>query len=185
VIVVSLRMRVAILMLVTADLMIFSRITLLPLIAMAIGAATILLGIVASYRTASVLGLLITLATAAASIEIPSLLELGAILMAIIALLIPSITLTWLTLSAEEGEKQQVAIRKRAAGVTLAFALVCVWSTPLVILVLSLFAPTVSMRADILAEISIMLITTIAGAVLLMRKRPTTTITPRPEGGST
>ena len=182
--IVSLRARIVLLLLVTADLMIFSRITLLPLIAMAIGAATILLGIVSSYRITSVIGLLVVMTTAAASIEIPSLLELGAIVTAIIALLLPVLTLIWLALSVEEGEKQQVSVRKIPAGVALAYALVCVWSAPLAVLVLSLFAPTVSMRVDILAEISIMLVATIGGGVLLLRRKPSGIITPKPEGGA-
>lgn len=182
--IVSLRTRIVLLLLVTVDLMIFSRITLLPLIAMAIGAATILLGIVSSYRIASVIGLLVVVTTAAASIEIPSLLELGAILTAIIALILPVLVLIWLALSVEEGERQQASVRKVPAGVALAYALVCVWSAPLAVLVLSLFAPTVSMRVDILAEISIMLVATIGGGVLLLRRKPMGIITPKPEGGA-
>ena len=182
--IVSLRMRIVLLLLVTADLMVFSRITLLPLIAMAIGAATILLGIVSSYRIASMIGLLVVMTTAAASIEIPSLLEFGAIMTAIIALLLPVLTLIWLALSVEEGERQQASVRKVPAGVALAYALVCVWSAPLAVLVLSLFAPTVSMRVDILAEISIMLVAAIGGGVLLLRRKPVGIITPKPEGGA-
>ena len=182
--IVSLRTRIVLLLLVTADLMAFSRITLLPLIAMAIGAATILLGIVSSYRIASMIGLLVVVTTAAASIEIPSLIELGAIMTAIVALLLPVLTLIWLALSVEEGERQQVSLRKIPAGIALAYALVCVWSAPLAILVLSLFAPTVSMRVDILAEISIMLVATIGGGVLLLRRKPSGIITPKPERGA-
>ena len=182
--IVSLRMRSIILILVIADMMAFSRLTLIPLIAMAIGGATILLGIVSSYRVASVLGLLVVITTAAASVELTSLLELGAIITAIVVLLLPILTLAWLALSAEEGDKQQVSIRRRPAIVALIFAIVCIWSAPLSVLVLSFFAPTVSMRVDILAEISIMLVATIAGAALSLRGKPTVVVLPKPEGGS-
>jgi len=183
-IVISLRTRILLLLLVTADLMVFSRITLLPLIAMAIGSATIILGIVSMYRIASVFGLLVVIATAAASIEIPSLLELGAILTAIVALLLPIMTIIWLALSVEEGESQQVSFRKRPGAIALLFALLCIWSAPLLILVLSFFAPSVSMRLDTLAEISILLVATIVGSVLMFRRRPTQAVAPRPEGGT-
>ena len=162
--------------------MVFSRITLLPLIAMAIGSATIILGIVSLYRIASVLGLLVVITTAAASIEIPSLLELGAILTAIIALLLPIMTIIWLALSVEEGENQQVSFRKRPGAIALAYALLCIWSAPLAVLVLSFFAPSVSMRVDILAEISILLVATIAGGVLMLRRQPVQPVIPKPEG---
>lgn len=181
---ISLRTRILLLVLVTADLMVFSRITLLPLIAIAIGAATIILGIVSLYRIASVFGLLVVITSAAASIEIPSLLELGAILTAIIALLLPIITMIWLALSVEEGENQQVSFRRRPGAIALAFALVCIWSVPLFTLILSIFAPTVSARMDTLTEISILWVVTIAGAVFMLRRRPSLTITPRPEGGT-
>lgn len=181
---ISLRTRILLLLLVTADLMVFSRITLLPLIAMAIGAATIMLGIVSLYRIASVFGLLVVISTAAASIEIPSLLELGAILTAIIALLLPVMTIIWLALSVEEGENQQVSFRRRPGAIALIFALVCIWSTPLVILTLSFFAPTVSTRVDIFTEISILLVVTIAGAVLMLRRKASGAIAPKPEGSA-
>jgi len=183
-IVISLRTRIVLLLLVTADLMVFSRITLLPLIAMAIGAATIVLGIVSLYRIASVLGLLVVISTAAASIEIPSLLELGAILTAIVALLLPIMTIIWLALSVEEGENQQVSFRRRPGAIALIFALMCVWSAPLVILILSFFAPTVSTRVGTLTEISILLVVTIAGAMLMFRRRASGTVAPKPEGGA-
>ena len=180
--IVSLRSRVALLFIITADFMLFSRITLLPLIAMAIGAATVMLGIVASYRMASVLGLLVMVITAAASIEIESLLELGAILTALIALLLPTMMLIWLALSAEEGEQQQVSVRTKPSVIAVSFAFVCIWSAPLSVLVLSFFAPAVSMRVDVLAEMSIILVATIALGTMLLRKRPVVTSSGRPEG---
>jgi len=56
----------------------------------------------------------------------------------------------------------------------LAYALVCVWSAPLTILVTALFVPTISMRMAVMTEIAIILIATIAGGVLLMHRKPAT-----------
>lgn len=180
-IVVSLRTRIVLLLLITADLMAFSRITLLPLIAITIGAAAVMLGIVSSYRIASVLGMLVVIVTAAASVEIASLLELNAILTAIVALLLPIMILIWLALSAEEGERQQVLFRRKPGVIALAFGVICIWSAPLTMLTISFFAPAVAMRADILTEISIMLVVTIAGAIVLLRRKPSGIVVPKPE----
>jgi len=157
---------------VAADIMIFSRITTLPLIAIAVGTAMVLLGIEYSYRVASFAGLLVVAATGGASVEITSLLELDTILTAMIGLLIPILVLVWLALSAEEGERQQVSVMKRPAAISLGYAFFCVWSVPIVILIMSLLIPTISMRITTITEAAIILIATIAGGVLLTRRKP-------------
>ena len=164
--------RLVLVLVAAADMMLFSRITILPFISIAVGAIMILLGIEYSYRPASVVGLLVMSVTAAASIEISTMLELANVLTALVGIFLPVSTLTWLALSAEEGENQQVSIMKKPGIIALAYALVCVWSAPLTILVTALFVPTISMRMAVMTEIAIILIATIAGGVLLMRKKP-------------
>ena len=170
--------KLVILVLVAADFMIFSRITILPLVAMMVGVALSGIGIESSYRPASLFGLLIITTTAATSIEIPSLLDIGDIMIAFIGILLPSLAMIWLALSIEEGETLEVLFMKGPTAISLGYALVCVWSAPLVILVLSFFLPTVSTRVTILSEISIILVTAIAGAVFILRKRPLTVVLP-------
>lgn len=163
---------------VAADIMVFSRISALPLIATAAGTAMILLGIEYSYRPASLAGLLAVVIAAASSVEIPTLLELGMILTALIALLIPVLLLIWLALSAEEGEEQQVSLMTKPGAISLGYALACLWAVPIALLIVSLLTPTLSMRITIITEAAIILIATIAGGILLTRRRPAITKPP-------
>lgn len=155
-----------------ADIMVFSRITTLPLIAIVVGTAMALLGIEYSYRPASFAGLLVMAMTGAASIEITSFLELDAVLTAMIGLLIPVLVLAWLALSAEEGERQQVSVMKKPAAISLGYVFTCLWSVPIVIFIMSLLIPTTSMRITMIAEVAIITIVTIAGGLFLARRRP-------------
>jgi len=157
---------------VAADIMVFSRITTLPLIAIAAGTAMVLLGIEYSYRQASFAGFLVVAVTGGASIEITSLLELSIILTAMIGLLIPILILAWLALSSEEGERQQIFVMKRPAAISLGYAFVCLWSVPIVIFIMSLLIPTISMRITTITEAAIILIANIAGGVFLTRRKP-------------
>jgi hypothetical protein len=156
----------------TADLMIFSRLTIFPLMAISIGIVVMFLGLEYSYRPASIIGMLVVAIAASASISIPSLLTIGNLLTAIIGLLLPLLMLIWIALSVEEGDNQQVAVVRRAAYVSVAYSLVCLWSAPLVVLVVSLFSPTIAMSMTTLGEISIMMVATIAGGLLVLRRKP-------------
>jgi hypothetical protein len=160
------------------DLVIFSQHSLLIIVAQAMSTVLILLGLQFSYRPSSLLGLLLTATASASAIAIPSLLEVGEILTAILSMAIPMFVLTWLALSAEEGESTDVILLKRPAIVALAFAIICLFSAPIVILVMSMIVPTISMRASPLTEISIILIITIAGAIALTRRVPETATIP-------
>jgi hypothetical protein len=176
--------RVRLLMAVVAvvDLAVFSQHNILVILAQVVGASLILLGMLYDYRPSSLAGLLIVATASAAAIELPSLLEVGQILTAILSLAIPAFVLTWLALSAEEGESTDVILLKRPAIVALAFALICLLSAPVVVLVMSLFAPTTSARITPITEIAIMLIVTVVGATALTRRgRETSTVSEAPE----
>jgi hypothetical protein len=151
------------------DLAVFSQHSVLVILAQAIGAALILLGMFYDYRPSSLTGLLIVATASAAAIELPSLLEVGQILTAIVSLAIPTFVLTWLALSAEEGESTDVLLLKRPATTALVFALVCLFSAPIVILVMSLLAPTISTRITPITEMAIILTATIVGTIVLTR----------------
>ncbi len=152
--------------------MVFSRLTILSLAAIAIGVFTMFLGLEFSYRPASVIGLLAVAVTASASITILSLDTIGAVLTAMIGLLLPLLVLIWIALSAEEGDKQEVAVVRKSAALSVLFAIICLWSAPLAILAISFFAPTVAMSASTLTEISIVIVVTIGGALLVLRRKP-------------
>jgi hypothetical protein len=164
--------RILIMILATADLMVFSRLTLFPLMAISIGTVVMLLGVQYSYRLASVIGMLVVAIAASASVTVPSLLTIGELLTVIIGLLLPLMMLIWIALSAEEGDTQHVAVVRRAAYMSVAYSLACLWTTPLVVLAISLFSPSVAMSISTLGEISIMMVATIAGGLLVLRRKP-------------
>lgn len=155
-----------------ADLIVFSQHSLLVILAQIVGAALVLLGMLYAYRPSSVAGLLIAATASAAAINLPSLLEVGQVITGILSLAIPAFILTWIALSAEEGESRDVILLKRPAMVALTYALICLWSAPLVILFVGLLRPTISARTTSTTEIAIIMITTIVGGVLLTRYMP-------------
>lgn len=154
------------------DLFIFSQHGILVVLCQAMGATLILLGLQSSYRPASLVGLLLIATASASAIALPSLLEVGQIITAIASLAIPVFMLTWLALSAEEGESRDVLLLKRPAMVAVMFAVICLFSAPVTLLIVSLFAPTTSIRITPTTEMAITLTVTVAGAVLLTRKMP-------------
>jgi hypothetical protein len=166
----SMRVRLLMAIVAVVDLVVFSQHSILVILAQAIGAALILLGMFYNYRPSSLTGLLIVATASAAAIELPSLLEVGLIITAIVSLAIPTFALTWLALSAEEGESTDVLLLKKPATIALVFALACLFSAPIVVLVMSLLTPTMSTRITPTAEIAITLIATIVGTIVLTRR---------------
>ena len=166
----SRRVRLLMAIVAVVDLAVFSQHSILVILAQAIGAALILLGMFYDYRPSSLTGLLIVATASAAAIELPSLLEVSQILTAIVSLAIPTFVLTWLALSAEEGESTDVLLLKRPATTALTFALVCLFSAPIVVLIMSLLAPTISTRTTPTTEMAIMLIATTVGTIVLTRR---------------
>ena len=163
--------RIAIVVLADADLLVFARATPLTLMVLGVGTILIFLGLIYEYKPASFLGLLISSAGAAASIEITTLTEISTVLTAIVGLLVPVSLLIWLTLSVEEGEGG-ASITKKPVLIAASYSLLCVWSVPVTTLVLGLFVPTLSMSISAMTEAAIMLMAVIVGAVILTRKGP-------------
>ena len=166
----SRRFRLLMAIVAVSDLVVFSQHSILVILAQAIGAALILLGIVYNYRPSSLTGLLIVATASAAAIELPSLLGVGQLLTAIVSLAIPTFVLTWLALSAEEGASTNVLLLKRPATTALVFALVSLSSAPIMVLIMSLLTPTMSTRITPTAEIAITLVATIVGTIVLTRR---------------
>ncbi len=165
-------LRIAVIILATADLMAFSRLTIFPLLGVIIGIVAMFLGLVYTYRPASVVGMLVVAIAASASISIPSLLTIGDLLTAIVGLLFPLLMLIWIALSAEEGDNQQVAVLRKAVYISVGYSLICLWSAPIAVLVISLFSPTIAMSISTLGEIAIIMVATIISSLIVLRRKP-------------
>lgn len=50
---------------------------------------------------------------------------------------------------------------------SLGFAMLCVWTVPIASLLVSLFAPTLSVRLTLMTEAAVILLAAIAGGILL------------------
>jgi hypothetical protein len=72
-----------------------------------------------------------------------------------------------LALASEEPE-HRMPILRRPLLISLGFAMLCAWAIPIVSLLISLFSATLSIRLDSMTEAAIMLLVTIAGAILLI-----------------
>ena len=141
----------------------------LALLAISVGAITILFGIFFAYKPAAISGLLIFSIAAGVSIQIPTLTELGYIVMTMLGLLMPILVLFWLCLSDEEGEAQVPVVRPSLWAV--AFAATCMLSVPLFVLIMGFLAPALSISLAILTEMAVMLLTaTVLGVLLLWRQ---------------
>jgi len=165
--------RYALVILLVTDILVFSRATTLTIMGMVIGTAVVLLGLAYSYRVAAFVGMLVVATVAGASVEIPTLTELSSLLTAMLGLLLPIFALAWLALTAEEKQGREVTLMRRPLGIAIAFAILALWSAPLTILVMSLFAPNIALRLTVVTEAAIMLIAAIIGIVILTRKDPT------------
>ncbi len=151
------------------DVLLFISAGPLALLAISVGAITILFGIVFAYKPAAISGLLIVSIAAGVSIQIPTLTELGYILMTMLGLLLPILVLFWLCFSDEEGEAQVPVVRPSLWAV--AFAVTCMLSVPLFVMVLGFLAPALSISLAIITEIAVMLLTaTVLGIALLWRQ---------------
>ena len=166
------RMRVLLSLVLVIDLMLFSSMTGLTIIAMVVGAIAIILGMGYSYKPAAVIGLLIVSITAAAAMELSTLLETSTFISGIFGLLVPVVFLSWLVLSAEEETSANISIAREPTIASLIFAVLCVASVPLIMFVMNLLVPTITMRVTASVEIAVLAIVTIVGGVYLTRTRP-------------
>jgi len=169
--------KVVIVLAVIVDLVTFSGVSLLKLAAMGVGMVMVLLGIAYSYRQPAAIGLLILSATAAASIELTTLLEIGKLLTAIVGLLVPVSILAWIALTSEEERRADEIILKRPIALASVYGLVCLLSIPIVVLIISLFNPGISMRTATMTEAAIVLITATLGGVVITMRSPAPTPT--------
>lgn len=155
------------------DMIIFSRITASLIFVAGAGTALIVLGISYTNRLSAFGGLVMVVGAVAASVQITTLLLMSEVLTALLGLLLPTLVLAFLSLSANE-ETFEASLQARPTVLSLAFAMLCLWSVPIVSMAVGLLLPTVTMRITETAEISIVMITLVAGALLLTRQQPST-----------
>lgn len=164
------RLRVVLALMAVSDLMVFSEMTMLGLIAMAAGTAIMLLGMTYSDRQVSVIGGLVASGTAAASIDLTTLLELRTLLTAAAGLLIPSALIAWLALTSEGAGRGDELATSRPFILASAYGVLCLLSVPLVVLAISVFSHGVSMSVTTMTEISILLVAEIAGFMIILTR---------------
>lgn len=163
------------------DLLIFANATPAVVIAVAVGAMMMFMGMGLHYRPAAVTGMFIATLGAASAIDLTTLTLLGNLVTAMIGLLLPIAIITWIVLSSEESEDLPVDIATRQTLTAAAFGLGCLWSVPLVVMIIGLVHTGASLSITTTSEISIILITMTAAGVGLTfgagGKRPIQTST--------
>lgn len=162
------------------DLATFSGISILKLIAFGAGTGLILLGQIYSYRQPAAAGLLIVSATAAASVELSTLLEARFMLIGVIGLLIPVAVLAWVSLTLQDEEPVEEASARRPMVLASAYGALCILSVPAALLIVSLVSPGVSLRTTTMTEGAIILITAIAVIVSINMSGSARTAGPKP-----
>ncbi len=166
----SIRLRVVLALVAVSDLMIFSDMTMPGLIAMAVGTAIMLLGMTYSDRHVSVIGALVASGTAAASIDLVTLLEVRTLLTAAAGLLIPSALVAWLALTSEGAGRGDELATSKPFVLASAYGVLCLLSVPLVVLAISVFSHGISMSVTTMTEMAILLIAEIAGFMIIMTR---------------
>lgn len=157
--VLRLPVRAALALVVVADMLAFSRATLVTLVVSSLGTAMIMIGLYFAYRPAAALGMLVVVATAASSMEFVSILTVGELLSASLGLLLPACLLAWLSLTAEDEGAIEPSMARMPALLTALYALICVLSAPVFLLLLGLVSPTMSATISTVTESALMLVT--------------------------
>jgi len=149
----------------TAAMLVFASLDFGAIIAVLAGAVLVVAGLLNSYKPAAVVGMLLASIGAASAIQINTLTEASTLVTAIIGLFLPVIVLSWLALSAEE--EIEIRIGRRPSLVTSAYAIVCLFSVPIVVLIGGLIQPAIATRISTMTELAIALFVSAAGAVAL------------------
>ena len=149
-----------------ALILVFSSMNTYTLIILFIGAVTMALAFFSYYRPGAVLGLLLVGISAAASLEVDTLVEASMITTAVVGLMLPITLLTLFALSSEV-EERSVIRRRRPMLVAGAYAGVCVMSVPVFVASVGLVLPSVTAKLSVLSETAILLLFISLGATLL------------------
>jgi hypothetical protein len=155
------------------DLALFSTITILTVLAFIIGALGITLGNRYSYKSASVLGLLITGTAAAASMDFSTVLEAGPLLATISGLMIPMFVLTWAAVMPGVNMIPGGSHARRGIVLSVFYAGIVLASEPVASFFLSLLLPSITTGFNTVSEVAIVLVVLAATAIFLTRARKT------------
>jgi len=166
------QLRIGLVIAMVAEMLIFTRATGLTLIAMTVGTATTLMGMMYFYRQAAAIGILIISGAAAAAIEITSLTEVSTLLTATFGMVIPVIVLMLDALSAELDESTKIVVRRGPVLRIVGFVAASMISVPLVAFLTSIVAPGVATRLPVLTEAAIILVVAIAALTALTWREP-------------
>ena len=150
-----------------ADLLAFSRVTGLSLMATGIGTALVFLGIIYHDRNSGIIGVLIVAVAAAGSVYYDDFTQSGQILSGIVGTLAPVFALTWIALAAPEREEEQSRLPRASILVSTAYILVSIWAAPLCILAIGIMVPSLSIRVGTMTQGAIVLLVAVTGGVLL------------------
>jgi hypothetical protein len=170
----TIQVRLGFVLLSVASMLLFSHASGITLIAMAIGTATVFLGMQFSYRQAAAAGVLVISGAAASAIEVTTLTDLGSLETAAFGLVVPVMILTLVALSGEREGTVSTILRRRPTIRVAFYIVVCLFAAPLTVLLISLFAPGISAMMPMMAEASVVLAVTIAAVVVLTWREPRT-----------
>ena len=147
-------------------ILVFSSMNTYTLIILALGAGMMALAFFSYYRPGAVLGLLLVAISAAASMEVDTLVEASMITTAVVGLMLPLTLLALFALSSEV-EERSIMRRRRPMLVAGAYAAACVSSVPVFVASVGLVLPSVTAKLSVLAETAIVLLVVSVGATLL------------------
>jgi len=150
------------------DLLLVSGFSAVTILLLTIGTVLMISGRIIAYRPAAVIGLILAAIGSVINAEFGSLSEFNVLMGSILGLFIPVFILCWVALSSEEeNDAFEFRPEKNAFFSTTVYASLCLASVPVVVLILSIFSPSISMRISMMAEIAIMLVAAIAGIMIL------------------
>jgi hypothetical protein len=147
-------------------LLVFSSMNIYTLLLAAVGGLIMLLAFFSYYRPGAVIGLLFVSVSVGPSVEIETLVETGPLATAVVGLMLPMAALVMFALSSET-EIRSASRLKKPLIVSTAYGALCLFSVPIVVIVLATVLPNLTARFSGLAEVAIVLLFLSIGATLL------------------
>ena len=147
-------------------ILVFSSMNAYTLLLAAIGGGVMLLAFFSYYRPGAVVGLLFVSISAASSVDVETLVEIGPIMTAVVGLMLPLAGLIMFALSSEV-ETRSVQRQRKPLLVSSAYGALCLLSVPIVVVALATVFPNLTARFSGLTEAAIVLLFVSVGVTLL------------------
>jgi hypothetical protein len=147
-------------------ILVFSSMNAYTLLLAAIGGGIMLLAFFSYYRPGAVFGLLFVSISAAWSVDVETLVEIGPIMTAFVGLMLPLAGLIMFALSSEV-EIRSARRQKKPLLVSSAYGALCLLSVPITVVVLAAVLPNLTASFSGLTEAAIVLLFVSVGATLL------------------